>query len=217
MKRVNKVALSLVLVAVLSNCSLLKNAGQKIGRSAGGMLGNTVGKQFSPVWGAAIGSKLGSVLGAFVGEYMDKQAAEMHRDLSQVKVERIDDGIKLTFDATVLFDINHAEIKTAGVADLTRFAAILNKYENTVVLVEGHTDASGSEERNLVLSQQRAQAVADFLITQKVKEARFSVTGHGEAKPIAENTTVEGRAANRRVEVSIFADDELKKKADPRA
>jgi outer membrane protein OmpA-like peptidoglycan-associated protein len=195
----------------------LKNAGQKIGRSVGGMAGNAIGKQFSPVWGAAIGGKLGSALGAYAGEYMDKQAAEIDRDLEQVRVERIDEGIKLTFDATILFDVNHAEIKSAGGDDLTKFAKILNKYANTVVLVEGYTDASGSEERNLELSRQRAQAVADFLINQNVKGSRFSVTGHGEAKPIAENATAEGRAANRRVEVSIFADDELKKKADPRA
>jgi outer membrane protein OmpA-like peptidoglycan-associated protein len=181
------------------------------------MAGNAIGKQFSPVWGAAIGSKVGGVLGAYLGEYMDKQAAEIHRDLKQVKVERIDDGIKLTFDATILFDVNHAEIKQEGVEDLMKFAHILNKYSNTVVIVDGYTDASGSEERNLELSRQRAQAVADFLVKQDVKASRFSVTGYGEDKPVADNATAEGRAANRRVEVSIFADDELKKKADPRA
>jgi outer membrane protein OmpA-like peptidoglycan-associated protein len=217
MKRVVEMMMLLVFVFALSSCSLLKNVGRNIGRNLGGMAGNAVGGYVNPTWGRAIGGKLGGALGGFVGEYMDKQMAEMKSDLAQVKVERFGEGIKLTFDATILFDVSKAELKSVGQEDLTKFARILNKYANTIILVEGHTDATGSEERNMELSRQRAQAVADFLIANQVQGSRFTVTGNGETKPIADNATAEGRSANRRVEVSIFADDELKKKADPRA
>ncbi|HET6347716.1 MAG TPA: OmpA family protein, partial [Candidatus Krumholzibacteria bacterium] len=159
----------------------------------------------------------GGAAGAVIGNYMDKQAAEMQRDLEGAKIERIGEGIKITFDSGILFDVNKAELKQASRDNLTRLAGILNKYPDTNILLEGHTDSTGSEEWNLELSRLRAQSVANYLAGQKVMETRFTTMGYGESQPIADNSTADGRAANRRVEVAIYANDKLKKAAEKQA
>jgi outer membrane protein OmpA-like peptidoglycan-associated protein len=144
---------------------------------------------------------------------MDEQAAEIERDLEGAKVERIGEGIKITFDSGLLFDVDRAVLRTRSKEQLADLALILNKYEDTEILLEGHTDSTGSEEHNLDLSRQRAQAVSNYLAQQEVRATRFTIMGYGEEQPIASNDTDDGRQANRRVEVAIFANDELKKVA----
>jgi outer membrane protein OmpA-like peptidoglycan-associated protein len=148
---------------------------------------------------------------------MDKQAAEMERDLEGAKVERVGEGIKITFDSGLLFDVNKAELKQASRDNLTRLATILNKYPDTNILLEGHTDSDGSEEWNLELSRLRAQSVSNFLAGKQVLEPRFTIMGYGESQPIASNDTRQGKAQNRRVEVAIYANDKLKKTAEKKA
>jgi outer membrane protein OmpA-like peptidoglycan-associated protein len=144
---------------------------------------------------------------------MDKQAAEIERDIEGAKVERVGEGIKITFNSGILFDVNKANLKDYSRTELTKLAAILNKYNDTNILLAGYTDSTGSEEYNLQLSRSRAQSVADYLVVRNVNSERFSVYGHGESDPVATNDTEGGRAQNRRVEVAIWANEKLKRVA----
>jgi outer membrane protein OmpA-like peptidoglycan-associated protein len=188
--------------------------GGAIGAGAGGALGAIIGhKAGSTAVGALLGAAIGGAAGAYIGHYMDKQAAEIERDIAGARVERVGEGIKITFSSGIMFDVDRAALKDQYMGELNNLSTILNKYEDTNILLEGHTDSTGSEEYNLDLSKKRAQSVANYLATQKVNPTRFTTMGYGESQPIASNETAEGRAQNRRVEVAIFANDKLKKVA----
>jgi outer membrane protein OmpA-like peptidoglycan-associated protein len=184
------------------------------GAAVGGVIGHAAG---NTAVGAIIGAAVGGAAGAYIGNYMDKQAAEMQRDLEGAKVERIGEGIKITFDSGLLFDVDKAMLRPASQTNITNLSAILNKYPDTNILLEGHTDATGSEEHNLELSRARAQAVANGLAGQQVNETRFTIMGYGESQPVATNDTDDGRQLNRRVEVAIYANDKLKKAAEEKS
>lgn len=188
--------------------------GAAIGAGAGGAVGGVIGYATgSTVAGILIGAAVGGLAGGFIGNYMDKQAAEIARDIQGAKVERIGEGIKITFSSGILYDVDKSVLKENYKSELAQLATILNKYSDTNVLLAGHTDATGSEQYNLDLSRRRALSVADFLGTQNVNPARFTVEGYGMSQPIASNDTPEGRAQNRRVEVAIWANEKLKKAA----
>ena len=192
--------------------------GAAIGAGAGGAAGALIGyASGATLAGFLIGAAVGGAAGAYIGNYMDKQAAEIERDIEGAQVERVGEGIKITFDSGILFDVDKAELKNQHKSELTELAAILNKYEDTNILLVGHTDSTGSEEYNLGLSQRRAQSVASYLGSQNVSNARFTVEGYGQTKPVASNDTAEGRAQNRRVEVAIWANEKLKKYAKENA
>ena len=185
------------------------------GAAAGAAVGGVIGHQSgNTAAGAIIGAAVGGAAGAWIGHYMDEQAAEMERDLEGAHVERIGEGIKITFESGLLFDVDKAALKPASEESLENLAVILNKYKDTEILLEGHTDATGGEEHNLELSRSRAQSVAIYLESQQVIPTRFTIMGYGESQPIATNDTKDGRAENRRVEVAIFANDKLKKTAE---
>jgi outer membrane protein OmpA-like peptidoglycan-associated protein len=189
--------------------------GAGIGAAAGGVIGGVIGHQSgNTAVGAIIGAAVGGAAGAYIGNYMDKQAAEIQRDLEGAKVERVGEGIKITFDSGLLFDVDKSALKPASKTNLNDLATILNKYADTNILIEGHADADGTEEHNLDLSQRRSQSVANYLATQQVMETRLTTMGYGESQPIADNSTAEGKAQNRRVEVAIYANDKLKKEAE---
>ena len=144
---------------------------------------------------------------------MDKQAAEIERDIEGAKVERVGEGIKITFSSGILFDVDKSNLKDQYKSELTELSRILNKYEDTNILLIGYTDSTGSEEYNLELSNRRAGSAANYLVTQNVNSARFTTEGYGESQPVATNDTAAGRAQNRRVEVAIWANEKLKKVA----
>jgi outer membrane protein OmpA-like peptidoglycan-associated protein len=188
--------------------------GAAIGAGAGGAVGGLIGyASGSTVAGILIGAVVGGVAGGFIGNYMDKQAAEIERDIAGAKVERVGEGIKITFSSGILFDIDQADLKNKSQTELAKLSGILNKYADTNIMLAGHTDSTGSEEHNLGLSRRRARSVADFLTTQNVDPARFAVEGYGKSDPVASNDTAAGRAENRRVEVAIWANEKLKKVA----
>ncbi|MFX0203364.1 MAG: OmpA family protein [Candidatus Hodarchaeota archaeon] len=188
--------------------------GAAIGAGAGGVVGGVIGRAAgSTVAGVLIGAALGGAAGAFIGNYMDKQAAEIERDIAGARVERIGEGIKITFSSGIMFDVDKAALKDQYKGELSELATILNKYADTDILLEGHTDSTGAEEYNLELSRKRSQAVASYLATKNVNPVRFTTVGYGESQPIASNETQEGRAQNRRVEVAIYANEKLKKVA----
>jgi outer membrane protein OmpA-like peptidoglycan-associated protein len=210
----------LVLVAVvLANlgCSSWsrKQKGAATGAVAGAAVGAVIGNQAgNTAVGAILGAAVGGAAGAYIGSYMDKQAAEMDRDLEGARIERVGEGIKITFDSGLLFDVDKATLKPRSEEELVSLASILIKYEDTDILLEGHTDATGSEEYNLDLSRKRSQSVANYLAVNNVRETRFTIMGYGEAQPIASNDDSGGRQQNRRVEVAIYANDKLKKAAE---
>jgi outer membrane protein OmpA-like peptidoglycan-associated protein len=190
------------------------NQGALIGGTTGAVVGGIIGKQAgNTAVGAIIGAAVGGGAGAYIGSYMDKQAAELEKDLEGAKVERIGEGIKITFDSGILFDVDRADLRPVAKQNVTQLAEILNKYDDTNVLIEGHTDADGTEDHNLALSERRARSVAATLAQQSVQNARMNVVGYGESQPVADNSTANGKQANRRVEIAIMANDDLKKAA----
>ena len=189
--------------------------GAAIGAGAGGAAGALIGYATgSTVAGLLIGAAVGGAAGGFIGNYMDKQAAEIARDIQGAKVERVGEGIKITFSSGILFDVDKADLKDGPKSELAELSTILNKYADTNILLAGHTDSTGGDEHNLELSRRRALSVAGYLGTQNVNSARIATEGYGKSQPIASNDTAEGRAQNRRVEVAIWANDKLKKAAE---
>jgi len=184
------------------------------GAVAGAVLGRLIGGKNGTAIGAIIGAAAGGATGAVIGRKMDKQAAELQRDLANAKVERVGEGIKITFSSGILFDVNKSVLRAEALTDLDKTAAVLQKYPDTNVLVEGHTDASGSDAINQPLSERRAQAVANAISTRGVVADRISTQGYGSSQPVGDNATEEGKQANRRVELAIYANEKMKKAAE---
>jgi outer membrane protein OmpA-like peptidoglycan-associated protein len=205
-----------VSIALLMACGL-SNAlkGGAIGGGVGGVAGGVIGKQLgNTAVGAIIGAAVGGTAGALIGRHMDKQAEEMRQDVKNAKIERIGEGIKITFDSGILFETNSSELQPVAKENIVSLVKVLKKYPDTNILIEGDTDNTGSEEYNQKLSERRAQAVADYQQSLGVTGSRISTVGLGELNPIASNDTDYGRQQNRRVEVAIFASDKLKKAAE---
>ncbi|MDD4857253.1 MAG: OmpA family protein [Candidatus Krumholzibacteria bacterium] len=217
MKRLIVFAVILAFLAGTVGCASLNRTtkGTAIGAGAGAAVGAIIGKQTGhTALGAILGAAVGGAAGAYIGNYMDKQAEEMQKDIEGAKIERVGEGIKITFDSGILYDVDKAVLRPEAKTNLDKMAAILNKYPDTNILVEGHTDATGSDEHNLELSRQRAQSVENYLAGLGVDPSRFTVMGYGESQPIATNDTDEGRQQNRRVELAIMANEKLKKAAE---
>ena len=134
--------------------------------------------------------------------------------MKDAKIERIGEGIKITFDSGILFEYDSSELQSVAKTNIESLAKILKKYQDTNILIEGDTDDKGSEEYNQKLSERRAQAVSDYQKNLGVDGSRISTVGLGELNPIASNDTEYGRQQNRRVEVAIFANEKLKKAAE---
>ena len=215
------IVLGLASVLMLGNLSCGWSRGEKgaaIGAGAGGVVGGVIGKQAGhTVVGAILGAAVGGTAGAIIGNYMDKQAAELQEKLDNAKVERIGEGIKVTFDSGILFDFDKSTLRSASQEQIGKFAEALKKYEDTDIFIAGHTDATGSEDYNMTLSQQRAESVANYLDGLGVSRTRFTITGLGETEPVANNDTAEGQQLNRRVEVAIYANAKLKEAATEEA
>jgi len=212
------VAIVAVLFLGASSCATKTQTGALIGAGTGAAVGGAIGAAAgNTAAGAIIGAAVGGAAGAIIGNYMDKQAAEMERDLEGAKIERIGEGIKITFDSGLLFEVDKSDLTSGAQTNLTDLARILNKYEDTNVLIEGHTDSSGSDDYNMRLSERRAQAVSHYLASQSVASGRFSLMGYGETQPIASNDTAEGRRLNRRVQLAIMANEKLKAAAEKQA
>jgi len=220
MKRILTLFVLMVFLLAAVDCASWNKTtrGAVIGGAGGAVLGGVIGHAAgSTLLGAILGAAVGGTAGAFIGNYMDKQAAEMQRDLEGAEVQRIGEGIKITFDSGILFDIDKSDLRPVSQTNLAELAKILNKYPDTNILIEGHTDNTGPDDHNMTLSKDRAQAVAFYMATVEVKSARFSTAGYGETQPIVMNDTPEGRQKNRRVDIAVIANDKLKKAAQEKA
>ncbi|MDG5813890.1 OmpA family protein [Chitinispirillales bacterium ANBcel5] len=216
MKKIRYLTGVLLIATFTISCGWSNMArGGVIGAGLGGALGGAIGNRTgNTAAGAIIGAAVGGTAGAAIGNYMDRQAEEMRRDLDGAKVERIGEGIKITFDSGILFDIGSDALKPQARNNVNDLALILQKYEDTNILVEGHTDSTGSAQLNQRLSEDRAASVARQLKSRGVVGRRVTTLGFGQDQPIADNGTAAGRQQNRRVEVAIFANDKLKRAAE---
>ncbi|MGH1435998.1 MAG: OmpA family protein [Lewinella sp.] len=209
------ISLTFLVIFFGSACQASRTTkGGAIGAGAGGIIGGVIGERSgNTAAGILIGATVGGATGAIIGRYMDKQAAEIQRDLEGAKVERVGEGILITFDSGLLFDVGKFSLRPATKANLNELSATLSKYEDTEILVQGHTDSTGSDELNMELSENRAKAVRNHLTGQGVAAPRFTVQGFGESLPLADNDTASGRQQNRRVEIAIYANKKLQKAA----
>ncbi len=176
--------------------------GAGVGAAVGGVIGNQTG---STARGAIIGAVVGGAAGAVIGHQMDQQAKELEQAIPGATVERVGEGIQVTFDSGLLYDFDSDRILPAAATNLRNLASSLGKYRDTDILIVGHTDATGSDEYNSRLSQQRADAASRFLASEGVTSSRLRTSGRGELEPIATNETKAGQQANRRIEIAIIA------------
>lgn len=225
-KRFTLPLLAVLLLSFTTTACNNTGRGAGIGAGIGAVFGAAIGKsQGETAKGAIIGAAVGGAAGAIIGRQMDKQAEELEDDLGDdVAVTPIKDeetgetaGIAVTFDSAILFDVDSATLKSASKQDLMGLAESLKKYDNTDVVVVGHTDATGSDSYNQQLSERRANAAKSELVAAGVAPARITAVGKGEMEPIADNGSVDGRRLNRRVEVAIFPNEEFRQEAEQQA
>ena len=218
MKKMKAIMLisTLALSIFIYGCSA-SNAvkGGAIGGVSGGVVGGVIGNELgNTVLGAIIGAAVGGTAGVLIGSYMDRQAEEMQNDIAGAKIERVGEGIKITFDSGILFATNSSILQSQAKININKLAVILDKYPDTNILVTGHTDFDGTEQYNQTLSEQRAKSVSDYTKAQGINSSRLSIIGLGETEPVASNETDEGKRLNRRVEIAIFANEDLKDAAE---
>ena len=206
--------LALAAGPVLSGCASNTAKGAIIGTAGGVAVGSAVGAAAgSTAKGAIIGAVVGGAAGAIIGAQMDKQAKELEQNIKGAKVERVGEGIQVTFASGLLYDFDSDLVRPEAKANLRELAASLDKYPKTDLMIVGHTDQLGSQSYNQALSERRARSAATYLVSQGVSGARIATRGLGETEPVASNETEAGRQANRRVEVAIFASKDLRASA----
>jgi outer membrane protein OmpA-like peptidoglycan-associated protein len=194
----------------MTGCASMNNTerGAAVGAGTGGAIGAVIGRQTgNTARGAIIGAVVGGAAGAVIGRRMDNQAAELEANLPGAEVDRIGEGIAVTFASGILYPFDSDQILPAGRENLRQLARSLQNYPGTEVLIVGHTDSVGADDYNMRLSYRRAEAARQFLVAQGVPAARIRVEGRGEMEPIASNETDAGRQQNRRVEIAIFASE----------
>ena len=217
----------LVISSLLFGCEATKNANNKqkgavIGATGGAVIGGVIGNNTgdgNTALGSIIGGVVGGAAGAIIGDRMDKQAKEIEEEIPGAEVERVGEGINVTFDESsgVYFDTEKYNINGKSQETLNKLADIFKEYPNSNILVEGHTDNTGSDSYNLTLSKNRAQSVTGYLVDNGIDRGRFTTKWYGESQPKYDNSTAEGRSKNRRVELAIVANEELKEQAKKEA
>lgn len=220
MKRMNAfVAIAMAGILVFSSCSTWQSMdntkkGAVIGTGSGAAAGAIIGKAAgNTALGAIIGAAVGGGAGVLIGKKMDKQAEEIKNEVPNATVERVGEGINVTFNSGVLFGFDKSDLTSTAQNNIKELAQVLNKYPDTHVRVEGHTDDTGSDSYNYGLSERRAKSVANYLVGQGVSASRVQTFWYGETQPKFPNDSEANRANNRRVEFSIYANDKMKSDA----
>ena len=223
-QKVCVIALACLITISFTNCEATKNANNKqkggvIGAAGGALLGaiigNNVGNGKNSKLGAVIGGVLGGGAGVLIGKKMDEQAKEIETEIPGAVVERVDNSIVVTFDENsgVYFDTNKSNINEKSKATLDKLAKVFTDFPDTNILVVGHTDSSGKDEYNMLLSEKRAKSVTNYLISDGIASSRFETLWYGETQPKYDNATAEGRAKNRRVNVAIVPNEKMQEQA----
>ncbi len=209
MKKISAVSLCLAIMLTLAGCAFMQTSQQKgtgsgalIGAAVGALAGQAIGSDTeSTLIGAGIGALLGGLAGNQIGAYMDRQEAELRSAIAASEataISREQDILTATFKSELMFDFDSASLKPGGQTEIARVAAVLNKYPQTMLRVEGHTDTVGDEDYNQKLSERRANSVKNALIQQGVMEQRITTAGFGESQTISSE-----HAVNRRVNIVI--------------
>ncbi len=232
MKNINK---NIFLVAayfmiIFSSCETVRKTSKRdkgvvIGATAGavigGVIGNNVGNKNNTALGAILGAAIGGAAGGIIGNKMDKQAEKIKTELPGAKVERVGEGIDVTFDennpdgtkAGVYFETNKYNINSNSKLALDKLQKIFAEYPETNILIEGHTDDVGTDTYNMGLSQRRADAVGNYLRSAGVASSRLITRWYGESQPKVPNDSEANRALNRRVQFVITANEKMKAEA----
>jgi len=209
--------LSVVLLSgavVFSGCSSWNNTakGTAIGVGGGAAVGAGVGAiAGNTALGSIIGAAVGGTAGALIGKKMDKQKKEIEQSVPDATVETVNNGeaLKITFDSGILFATNSSTVSDASKSALYNFSNTLKANPDTYIKIVGHTDSTGNVDYNQTLSEKRAKSVDDYLLSQGVSQDRMTFEGKGIHQPVADNSTVEGRSLNRRVEILIMANEKM--------
>lgn len=220
MKKIIRLAASMLMLSLVISCSSLNKSqkGAVIGTAGGAAVGGAIGSMSGHVGlGAIIGAAVGGVGGAIIGHNMDKQAADIQKDLPDAKVERVGEGIVVEFSDKILFGINRSDLSSESKVSLDKLNAILTKYPDTNIETQGHTDNTGSVEYNQSLSVRRCSSVNNYLISTGISSSRLSLRGYGEESPKYSNDTEEGRNQNRNVQFLISANAQMKADAQKQA
>jgi len=231
MKSLKSIAIALCAALVVSCGMSNTGKGALIGAGGGAALGAIVGALAgNTAIGAAVGGAVGAGAGAIIGKKMDKAKAEAEA-VQNAQVEAVTDAngleaVKVTFDSGILFTTGSATLSSTAKTSLFQFANVLKNNADCDVAVQGYTDNAGwknstaaqSQQKNLELSQQRAQSVTNYLLQQGVSSAQIrSTMGYGESNPVADNSTAAGKAQNRRVEVYMYASQKMIQEAQQQA
>ena len=201
---------------MLTGCASLSNkergaaAGAAAGAAIGGVIGNNTG---GTARGAILGAVIGGAAGAVIGHQMDQQAKKLEQNIPGARIERVGEGIQVTFESGLLFGFDSETVTEGARANLRNLANSLNEYPNSELLIVGHTDDRGEDAYNQALSERRARATAAYLVSQGVPASRIRTAGRGESEPMGPNDTDANRARNRRVEVAIFANEAARRQA----
>ena len=197
------IALSTI-VMLVAGCASSENKntyrGAGIGAAAGGVLGAVMGHGK----GAAVGAVIGGAMGGLVGRRMDKQAKELE---GIAETKRTEQGLITKLKSDILFDTGKSDLKPQAKNNLAEMAAIMKKYPENVLSINGYTDNTGSKSINESLSERRAKAVRGQLVASGMPDSVMSTNGRGPASPIGDNKTVAGRQQNRRVEIEVTVDE----------
>lgn len=214
MKKI-KILLAGVFMAAIffAGCKTMNKSqkGAVIGTAGGAAAGAVIGKVAgNTVLGAIIGAGVGGVAGAVIGRKMDKQAEEIKKEVPDVEVVRVGEGIVIEFKSQILFGFDQSNLTTDARTNLDKLIIILQKYPDTDIEIQGHTDSKGTTRYNEALSERRASAVSYYLSGKGIVGSRLTTNGFGETMPKYTNTTEEGQAQNRRVEFLISANEKMK-------
>jgi len=233
MKSINSMAVLLSACLVFSGCGMTNTAkggliGGGGGAALGALVGGVIGHGKGATIGAAVGTAVGAGAGVLIGKKMDKAAAQAEK-IEGAEVEQVTDNnglqaVKVTFDSGILFATGNAALSSSAKASLSKFANnVLNQNRDMDVTIYGYTDNQGwrnstaeqSFQKNLNLSQERAQSVSSYLLGCGVSASQIkTVEGMGENNPIADNSTEAGRRENRRVEVYMYASQQMIQQAE---
>ncbi len=212
--------IAMIALVLLPGCSSMSQTakGTAIGSGSGAALGALVGGLIGKdgkgaLIGAAVGTAVGATSGALIGKKMEKKAAEL-ATLENAEVETVTDkngleAIKVTFNSGILFPLNGTTLSDDSKTELREFASKMSDLPDTDITIYGHTDNTGTAEVNERISYQRAESVQNYLKYCGIASSRLSAQGLSYTDPIADNSTAEGRAQNRRVEIYIFANEDM--------
>ncbi|GAO44843.1 OmpA family protein [Flavihumibacter petaseus NBRC 106054] len=192
--------------------------GAAIGTGGGAAVGAVIGKAAGNAGlGAIIGAVVGGTAGGLIGNKMDKQAKEIKQEIPDANVERVEEGIVVEFNSEILFGFDKSDLSDASKTELKKLTTILNKYPDTDLEIAGHTDSQGAADYNQKLSERRATAVADYIVSAGVAKSRVKTKGYGEFEPRYPNDTDANMAKNRRVDFLITANEAMKNEAKKEA